>query len=522
MAPTTRSVHPAMAPHALPEPTDITAACCDRWADGARRLALLHPCADGSAERIGFDALRSASLRVAQALAARGIGRGARVAILLPQGPEALVALFAADRLGAIAVPLGHGGGNAVLAARLNASRASVLVTDASGLAELEPLLQPPPALRHVFCTDGGRGGALGFWTEAQQATPLAASRAGGPGAAALLLHGADALGHERGMLHAARSVLAQAEGFLARFGPIGEGAAPVWTTLPWGRCGGLLDVVLPALALGVPVLAQEMAVFDPARAVEIIARHGVGAVLLPPEALYALREAGATLPPGHRLARIVTQGGALAPDLRAWVERAFGVPVVDSLARPECGVILIAAEGAVGRPPPGREVGVLGAGGGPLPAGQPGRIALRRPDPGLFLGLWGQPPAAQAGWFATDATGTLRPDGGIAMPLPDGDATRPGTLEACLRAHPAVAAAALLHAEAEDGPGTAIIVPRSEAQPGTGLAAELRDFLRARFPERHCPRRIAFARDLPEQRNGRPLAALLEGTQGLGAGPQG
>ncbi|WP_137123933.1 AMP-binding protein [Roseomonas sp. HF4] len=511
------------------EAGSIAAACCDRWADGANRPALLHLRADDTVERIGFDALRDASLRFARALAARGAGRGARVAIQLPQGPEALVALFAADRLGAIAVLPGPAAGGAVLARRLQATGAMALVTDAAGLADLEPALHLAPSLRHVFCTDGERAGALGFWAEAQHAAHRAPCRAGGPGAAALLLLGADAMGRERGVLHAARSVLAQEAGFVARFGPPGDSPDPVWTALPWGRCGGLLDVVLPALALGVPVVAHDMPAFNPGRALEVVARLGVGGALLPPEALFALRDAGAALPTGHRLRRIVTQGGALPPGLLDWARAALGVPVTDSLVRPECGVILVTtpgvAPGAAGAyPPPGREVAAVDAAGRPLPAGQPGRIALRRPDPGLFLGHWGDTPAARptrGGWFATDATGTVGADGGVRLAAAACEGSAPETLEACLRGHPAVAGAALLRpgAPEADGPATAIIVPRREALPGAGLAAELRDFMRARFPDRLCPRRIAFARDLPEHRSGLPLAALLEGTAGLGAG---
>lgn len=528
------SIHdnPARAPGAGSAAAgSIAEACCDRWAQGANRPALLHLRPDDTVERIGFDALREASLRFAQALAARGVGRGARVAIVLPQGPEALVALFAADRLGAIAVLAGPAAGGAMLARRLQASGAMALVTDAAGLAEVEPALPMAPALRHVFCTDGMRAGALGFWAEAQHAAPCPPPRAGGSGAAALLLLGADAMGRERGVLHAARSVLAQEAGFVARFGPQGDSPDPVWTALPWGRCGGLLDVVLPALALGVPVLAHDMPAFSPGRAMEVIARLGVGGVLLPPEALFALRDAGAALPAGHRLRRIVTQGGALPPGLLGWARQALGVPVVDTLVRPDCGVILVAmpevAPGAASaQPPPGREVAVLDAAGHPLPAGQPGRIALRRPDPGLCLGHWGDGPGARAGrrgrWFATDATGTLGRDGSVKLAAAACEGSGPETLEACLRGHPAVAAAALLRpgAPEAEGPATAIIVPRGEALPGAGLAAELRDFLRARFPDRLCPRRIAFARDLPEQRSGLPLAALLERTAGLGAGP--
>jgi hypothetical protein len=90
----------------VPARFNIGVACCDAWADGSGRTALLHRHADGRLEQISFDALRRASNRLAQALRAHGVRRGERIGVLLPQVPEAAIAHLAAYKLGAIAVPL--------------------------------------------------------------------------------------------------------------------------------------------------------------------------------------------------------------------------------------------------------------------------------------------------------------------------------------------------------------------------------------------------------------------------------
>src|ERR671916_935191 len=79
---------------------------CDRWADGSGRLALIHLREDGAVERIGFDALKAASNRLANTLRAHGVARGDRVGVVLPQVPEAAVAHIAVYKLGAVAGPL--------------------------------------------------------------------------------------------------------------------------------------------------------------------------------------------------------------------------------------------------------------------------------------------------------------------------------------------------------------------------------------------------------------------------------
>src|SRR5256714_1609510 len=80
---------------------------CDKWAaQDPNRLAILNVRADGGTENITFGWLRETSNRLANTLAAHGIARGDRVAMLLPQTPEAAAGHIAIYKLGAVAVPL--------------------------------------------------------------------------------------------------------------------------------------------------------------------------------------------------------------------------------------------------------------------------------------------------------------------------------------------------------------------------------------------------------------------------------
>ena len=72
---------------AIPEVYNIGQDCCDKWADGSGRLAILHKRNDGALDRYSFDWLKSESNRFANALKAQGVERGDRVAVLLPQRP---------------------------------------------------------------------------------------------------------------------------------------------------------------------------------------------------------------------------------------------------------------------------------------------------------------------------------------------------------------------------------------------------------------------------------------------------
>ena len=145
----------------IPARFNIAAACCDAWADGTGRTALIHLRADGRVEAWSFERLREASCRLANVLAARSVARGDRVGILLPQRPEAAVAHLAAYRLGAIAVPLFVLFGPEALEYRLADSAAAAVVTDAEGAAKLTALRDRLPALRSVLSVDGPADGGL-------------------------------------------------------------------------------------------------------------------------------------------------------------------------------------------------------------------------------------------------------------------------------------------------------------------------------------------------------------------------
>ena len=123
----------------VPERFSIVEACCDSWAQAEpERLALIELGEAGAARRWSYGELKRASDRLANAFAARGLRRGERVAVLLPQGPAVLIAHFAAMKLGAVVLPLFTLFGPDALQYRLADARARVVVTDRASLDRLD------------------------------------------------------------------------------------------------------------------------------------------------------------------------------------------------------------------------------------------------------------------------------------------------------------------------------------------------------------------------------------------------
>src|SRR4051794_4022203 len=118
----------------LPSRYNIGVDVCDKWAAvEPGRLAILHKRPGGAVGRVSYGELREASNRLANGLRAAGVVPGDRVAVLLPQSPEIVIAHAGAAKLGALSLPLASLFGPDALEYRLADSAAKAIVLDAAG-----------------------------------------------------------------------------------------------------------------------------------------------------------------------------------------------------------------------------------------------------------------------------------------------------------------------------------------------------------------------------------------------------
>lgn len=523
----------------IPERYNIGVDACDRWADGSGRLALLHLRADGGLERISFDALKAQTNRLANVLRGHGIGQGDRVGVLLPQVPEAAVAHLAIYKLGAIAVPLFQLFGEQALEYRLRNSGAAALVTDATGLAKLAGIRTALPGLRVVFATDGPGEGALDLPAEMARASDAFAPVDTAADDPAVIIYTSGTTGSPKGALHAHRVLLGHLPGVEMPQDLFPKPGDLFWTPADWAWIGGLFDVLLPSLHHGVPVLAHRMAKFDPEFAFRLMAQCGVRNAFLPPTALKMLRAVPDPKRFGHSLRSIGSGGETLGEELLDWGRATFGCTINEFYGQTECNLvvsncasIMPVRPGSMGRAVPGHEVAVVDADGTPLPPGTLGTIAIRRPDPVMFLGYWNNPEATAAkfagDWLLTGDQGMQDEEGYSRFVGRDDDVITsagyrigPGEIEDCLLRHPAVAMAAVVGVP--DALRTervaAVIVPAAGVQAGPELAREIQDFVRARLAGHAYPREVHFADTLPMTATGKVMRREIRQSLGKPAG---
>ena len=249
----------------IPDRYNIAIDVCDRWAAVAPdRPAIIEVSTDWQVSPVSFGWLREHSNRLANALRARGVGRGDRIAILLPQGRAVLAAHLAAYKLGAIAVPLAALFGVDALAYRLTDSGAKVVVTNAAGLTKLGQITQPLPELALRISTDGADGTVEGWDALLAEGNPEFTPVETTPDDPALMIYTSGTTGNPKGALHGHRVLPGHLPGvqmpheFMPRPGDL------AWTPADWAWAGGLLNMLLPALHFGVAVVARPVTRFEP------------------------------------------------------------------------------------------------------------------------------------------------------------------------------------------------------------------------------------------------------------------
>ncbi|MFT7391139.1 MAG: acetyl-CoA synthetase [Paracoccaceae bacterium] len=515
---------------------------CGRWAarDPAR-LALVHLAPDMTVTRWTHGALWEASGRLATALAHHGLRRGDRLALILPQSPEALLTHLACWRIGAVTVPLFTLFGEDGLRFRIADSGAIMAVTDAADLPKLAAIRDDLPDLRTIFCIDGAMDGALGFLEESARASappPPVDTALSDP---AFISYTSGTTGPPKGALHGHSVLLGHMPGFEAHHDFAPDDGSLFWTPADWAWMGGLCNLLTPALAFGSPVLSHRMARFDAEGACRIMATMEVRRAFMPPTALKLLRRGPDPMAMGVRLVSVASAGESLGAGLLDWGQGALGLTINEFYGQTEANLVLTNAAtvfapkpGSTGRAAPGHTVAILDSQGRMLTGGEEGEIAILAPDPTMFLRYWNLPDKTAASfatnpaerWLRTGDEGRMDEDGHVFFSARADDVITtsgyrvgPSEVEDCLTGHPAVAMAGVIGVP--DDVRTEVIRAYVVLAPGAaeaGLEAELISRVRARLAPHLAPRDIEVVDALPLTATGKIMRRELKRLAAEGA----
>jgi len=518
----------------IPRHFNIGVDICDKWAHGKDRLALIHIGPGDKERRYTFQQLKTLSNRLANTLKANGIQPRDRVAILLPQCPEALIAHIAIYKLGAIALPLLTLFGPLALEYRLNDCSARCVFTDHENLPKLLELGDNLPDLSLIVATNSiGIDGVLDFerclTAGSDQFSPVN-TLADDP---ALVIYTSGTTGQPKGTLHAHRLLLGILPGFEFLHNQFPQDGDLLYTPLDWAYIGGSYDALFPSLHHGVPVLAFRPQKFDPEKALSMMHQYRVRNLMAVPTVLRIMMQA-VTQPQqryGIQLRSATVGGEPLVAELHSWCREAFGVALNEQYGQTECDLVIgfcaklmPIVPGAIGKSIPGHRVEIIDEAGNPIYDDSLGEIAIRAPDPVMFMGYWNNPEATRnkfiRNWMRTgdyarkDAQGHFwfsgRKDDLIES---GGYRIGPGEIELCLMDHKAVAHACVLGIPdpVRGEIVKAFIVPKKGVQVDTQLKTHIRDFVKNKLEKHAYPREIEILKTMPLTKTGKINKAELK-----------
>ena len=505
----------------IPPRFNIAEAVCSRHARiSPQAPALIYEQGDGSVRAWSFAEVEQAANRFANALHHLGVERGTVVGIHLPQCPESLISHVAVQKLGGIGLPLFNLFGPDAVEYRLTDSGAHVLVTTSDSLERLAGSLPKIDTLKHVVAVGSQPAASVhAFWSLIERASAETRSTDTGPDDPAILMYTSGTTGNPKGVLHAGRVLIGHLPGVMLPQDMFPQPGDRFWTPADWAWAGGLLDVLLPSLFHGVAVVGSARSKFDPEWAFDFMARHGVRNVFMPPTALRLMRQV-----PNPRarfsydVRSIGTGGEKLGEDMIHWGQETFGLTLNEFFGQTEVnlvvgnsGQLFPVRAGSMGRAIPGHVVEIVDENGTVLPPGQTGIIAVKRPDPVMFLEYWRRPDATRdkfrGDWCLLGDIAIKDEEGYFWFQGRNDDIINsagyrigPGEVEECLQKHPAVSLAGVIGSPdpVRGEIVVAFIVPAAGYEPSDVLAAEIQSFVRTQLAAHEYPRRIHFIREMP------------------------
>jgi len=522
----------------VPAEFNIGQACCARWANDRSRFALYWEDECGTTLAYTFWDLQQRANRLSNALAALGVGRGDKIALILPQRPETVVAHMATYQLGAVSVPLSFLFGPEALEYRLNDSDARIAFVDPQSQPNLAPIRDRCPGITHVIGVAGSSGTGITSYEalleRASSQFDAVATRSGDP---ALLVYTSGTTGPPKGALMPHRCLLGNLPGFVHSHDGYPREGDLFWSPADWAWTGGLMDALLPALYFGQPIVGYRGR-FEPERALALMAKYGVRNSFLFPTALKLMMKA---FPQPRerfdlRLRTIMSAGEAVGTTVFEWAREALGVTINEMFGQTEMNYIVgnsqdlwPAKPGSMGRPYPGHRIAAIDDDGREVADGEIGEVAVHRiapdgtPDPVFFLEYF-KNPEGTAKKFSGDwcRTGDLarRDDEGYLwyqgraddMFKAAGYRIGPSEIENCLVRHPAVANAAVVPSpdEIRGNVVKAFIVLAAGTVPSAAIEDDIRQHVRRYLAPYEYPKEIEFIDALPMTTTGKVQRRVL------------
>ena len=545
---------------------NVSANCLDvHLAKRGEQTALIAEYDDGHTSTLNFSELHARVCRFANALKSSGVSKGSRVILYMPMIPEAVIAMQACARIGAIHSVVFGGFSARSLYDRIVDAKAETVITSNVSCrgGKIIPLKETvdealgqgehPVSTVIVHRRNEQQVSFTAerdvWWHDLEQGQSSdCAPEPMGAEDTLFILYTSGSTGKPKGIQHSCAGYLLMSK--LATKWIFDVRAGDVyWCTADVGWITGHTFVCYGPLANGLTqVIFEGTPTFpDANRFWQMIERHKVSLFYTAPTAIRTLSKLGYDLPANHDLTSLRllgTVGEPINPEAWRWYYENVGqkrCPIVDTWWQTETGAAMLSAlpgaiatkPGSCAKPLPGIDAAIIDAQGNELAANQGGILAIRRPWPSMLRSVWGDKQRYRDTYFPQDiAKGRYYVAGDSARRDNDGffwimgriddvlnvSGHRLGTMEveSALVAHPEVAEAAVV-SRPDTMTGEAVVAyvvlqgPRPEdAEQEQQITTTLCDHVAKEIGKFARPAEIRYGDNLPKTRSGKIMRRLL------------
>ncbi|WP_349866822.1 acetate--CoA ligase [Leifsonia sp. WHRI 6310E] len=539
--------------------------CLDRHvlAGNGDRVAIHWEGEPGDSVSLTYAELTAEVKKAANLLTSLGIQAGDRVAIYLPMIPEAVIAMLAVARIGAVHSVVFGGFSAESLRSRIDDAEAKLVITADGGWRKgrVFPLKDAVDAalagaestVEHVLVVK--RGGNDVAWTngrdlwwhdEIAQVDADHVAKAFPAEQPLFILYTSGTTGKPKGILHTSGGYLTQASFTHKNVFDLHAESDVYWCSADVGWITGHSYVVYGPLANGATQVLYEGTpeTPHPGRWWEIIEKYKVSIFYTAPTAIRSFMKLGRQHPQRFDLSSLRVLGSVgepINPEAWMWYRDVIGggeTPIVDTWWQTETGAIMISAlpgvttlkPGSAQVPLPGVSIAILDEAGVEVGKDQGGLLVVTEPWPSMLRGIWGDPDRfVETYWskfgdkyFAGDGA-RYDKDGEIWLlgRVDDvmnvsGHRLSTAEIESALVAHPLTAEAAVVGAE-DETTGQAVVAfviikeNQLETAQSIDVAAELRKHVAEQIGAIARPRDIFVVTELPKTRSGKIMRRLLK-----------
>ncbi len=539
--------------------------CLDRHvlAGNGDRVAIHWEGEPGDTRTITYAELTAEVKKAANLLTSLGIRSGDRVAIYLPMIPEAVIAMLAVARIGAVHSVVFGGFSAESLRSRIDDAEAKLVITADGGWRKgrVFPLKDAVDAalaggetpVEHVLVVKRGEnevpwtpGRDLWWHDEIAQvdadhvAKPFPAEQP------LFILYTSGTTGKPKGILHTSGGYLTQVAFTHKNVFDLHPEADVYWCSADIGWITGHSYVVYGPLANGATQVLYEGTpeTPHPGRWWELIEKYRVSIFYTAPTAIRSFMKLGRQHPQRFDLSSLRVLGSVgepINPEAWMWYREVIGgntTPVVDTWWQTETGAIMISAlpgvttlkPGSAQVPLPGISIEILDEAGVPVGKDEGGLLVVTEPWPSMLRGIWGDPERFKETYWSKFGDKYFAGDG--ARYDKDGEIWLMGRvddvmnvsghrlstaeIESALVAHPLTAEAAVVGA-ADETTGQAVVAfviikqNQLETADSIDVAGELRKHVAEQIGAIARPRDIFIVSELPKTRSGKIMRRLLK-----------